>query len=172
MNPRMTSLVGCVLLLALTGLAGAQESPPAEASVQDQLAQLNSTMQEIVNLLKQQIDGQETSLLIKRFELSDRALVAKKERLRKNRSEAASLETEEGSLASMLETMGKELTEAAENDASQLWQLDQMEQRLKSLARRRQDLARELIELENEISTEEEDMEVLEATLDARLGLR
>ncbi len=172
MKPKAASFVGSVLLFALAGMTGAQESAPAEATLPAELARLNSTMQEIVKLLKQQIEGQESGLLIKRIELSGRTLIAKKERLRKVRSEAASLEEEEESLVQYLEAVEQELAEATENDAHQQMQLMTMEQRLKYAKRRRQELARELMVLENDVAAEEEDMEILEAALDERLGLR
>ncbi len=167
-----TVVLGSVLLFTMAGVAGAQDSTPVGAPVQEELARLNSTMLEIVTLLKKQVEGQETSLLIKRAELNGRNLIAKQERLRKARREAADLEDQEVSLARILETVEQELSEAAENGAHQQLQLDQMEEQLKSVKRRRQDLARELMMLENDVSSEEEDMEVLEAVLDERLGLR
>lgn len=172
MHPTAKWLISCTLLLGSTGSAGAQEPAKVEASLQEQLARLNVTMQEIVTLLEQQVEGQETSLLIKRVELSGRALIAKKERLRKARSEAARLEEEEESLAPMLEAVEEELSEANETGAFSKMQLTQLEQRLKSVQRMRQELARELMVLENEVSTAEEDVEVIEAVLDERLGLR
>ena len=172
MKPTATLLLGSALMFAFTGPAGAQESAAVEPSLPEQLARLNSTMQEIVTLLKQQIEGQETSLLIKRVELSGRTLIAKKERLRKARSEAANLEDEEASLAPMLEAIEQELAEATEDNAYSQLHLTQMEQRLKSIKHRRQELAQTLMLLENDVSAEEEDMEVIEAVLDDRLGLR
>ncbi len=167
----VTSFLGSVMLLGLAGVAGAQE-PPAETSLAAELARLSSSMREIVKLLERQVEGQETSLLIKRVELSGRTLIAKKERLHKARSEAVSLGEQEEGLARLLETLGSELSETAEDDAQQQMQLDMMEQQLRSVKRRRQDLERELMVLENEVAIEEEDMEVFEAVLDERLGLR
>ncbi len=172
MNRTAILLLGSALSLALAGAAGAQEPAETEVSVQDQLAQLNSTMQEIVTLLKQQVQGQETSLLIKRVELSGRALMAKKERVQKAKSQLSNLEDEEASLAPMLEAMEKELSETTDDSAFSQLQTSQLEQRLKSIERKKRDLANELQTLENDVATEEEDMAVVEAVLDERLGLR
>ncbi len=86
-------LIACALLLVPADSA-AQEPAPVETALEEQLVLLNSTMQEIVKLLEQQVAGQEASLLIKRVELGGRTLIAKKERLRKIKKEAAEFESE------------------------------------------------------------------------------
>ncbi len=171
MSPKAVVLAAA-WLLTMTAVAGAQDAALTEVPIQEELARLNTTLQEIVKLLKMQVEGQETSLLIKRAELNGRTLIAKQERLRKARREAADLEDQEVSLTQIVEVFEQELSEAVEDGASQRLELDQMELQLKSVKRRRQDLARELMVLENDVSSEEEDMEVLEAVLDERLGLR
>ncbi len=171
MSPKAVVLA-VAWLLTMTAVAGAQDAALTEVPIQEELARLNTTLQEIVKLLKMQVEGQETSLLIKRAELNGRTLIAKQERLRKARREAADLEDQEVSLTQIVEVFEQELSEAVEDGASQRLELDQMELQLKSVKRRRQDLARELMVLENDVSSEEEDMEVLEAVLDERLGLR
>ncbi len=172
MNLKAAWLIASALLFVPAGNSGAQESALVETSIPEELARLNLTMQEIVKLLKQQVEGQDTSLLIKRVELSGRTLIAKKERLRKVKSEAADLEEEEESLTQLLEAFEQQLSEMTENEVHQQMQMGSMEQRLKSVKRRRQELARELMVLENDVATGEEDMAVLEAVLDERLGLR
>ena len=164
--------LACVMpMLPATDL-GAESPAAAEAAVQEQLAQLNSTMREIVTLLERQIEGHETDLLIKRVELSSRSLIAKKERLRKLKGEAVNLEERGASLARTLEATERQLSEAVEDEALQQLHLEQLKQRLKSVVDRQRDAERELIVLENEVRTEQEDMEMLEAVLDERLDLR
>ena len=70
MNPTAASLIAYVSLFALAGHAGAQEPAPAEVTLPQELARLNLTLEKIASLLEQQMQGQETSLLIKRLELS------------------------------------------------------------------------------------------------------
>ena len=59
-----------------------------------------------------------------------------------------------------------------EIDRAQQVMLEQMEERLQAIKGRRRDLEREVVVLESEVGVEEEDMEILEAVLDDRLGLR
>lgn len=146
---------------------------PSGATLEEHLARLSGSLQEIVTLLERQVEGDETNLLIKRIELSDRSLAAKKERLRRMREEAANLQEKELSLSGILEASEEqEVAGTLEMDAAQQVMLDQMEERVRSIARRRQDIERELAVLENEVRIEEEDMEILESVLDDRLGLR
>ena len=78
----------------------------------------------------------------------------------------------EATLRTTLEATEQELSGALDVEPAQQVMLEQMEERIKTVSRRRQDLERELVVLENEVRIEEEDMEVLEAVLDDRLGLR
>ncbi len=160
-----------VSLLPAT-IANADGAVAPEGSLQEQLAQLNATMQEIATILQRQIEGEETNLLIKRIELSDRSLSSKKDRVRKMRGETGNLKEKELSLATALEAAEEELTDSLEIDRAQQVMLEQLEERLQATKSRRQDLERELVVLESEVRVEEEDMEVLEAILDDRLGLR
>ena len=165
-------IIASILLLLPTTFTSADEAVAVDASLQEYFAQLNATMQEIVTLLQRQIEGDETNLLIKRIELSDRSLSAKKDRLRKLRGEAANLKEKELSLSGALEAAELELADSLEVEGAQQVMLEQLEERVQSVKRRRQDLERELVVLENEVRVEEDDMEVLEAVLDDRLGLR
>ncbi len=165
-------IIASILLLLPTTAMSADETVAADASLQEHFAQLNATMQEIVTLLQRQVEGDETNLLIKRIELSDRSLSAKKDRLQKLRGEVANLKEKEISLSGALEAAEQASTESLETGGAQQVMLDQLENRVQSVTRRRQDLERELVVLENEVRVEEDDMDVLEAVLDERLGLR
>ncbi len=172
MHRTAAQIITSIMLAMPATHLGAEPSVAAEATAAQQLAQINATMREIVTLLERQIEGQETDLLIKRIELSSRGLAAKKERLRKLRATAADLDERQGSFARTLEASEQELSEAVEDNPLHEVQLEQLRERLKSVADRQRDLERELVVLENEVRTEEEDMEVLEAVLDERLDLR
>ncbi|MEM7354727.1 MAG: hypothetical protein AAF657_28215 [Acidobacteriota bacterium] len=162
----------CFVFILPAAAVGADEPASNEATIGQQLAQVNASLQQIVTLLQRQIEGDETSLLIKRVELSNRNLTAKKDRLRKLRDEAANQQEKELSLSGALEATEEQLAGELDVEPAQQIMMEQMEERIKSVARRRQDLERELVVLENEVRIEEEDMEVLEAVLDDRLGLR
>ncbi len=164
-------VIAAVFLLPAT-IVNADGAVAPEGSIQEQLALLNATMQDIAKILQRQIEGEETNLLIKRIELSDRSLSSKKDRLRKMRGEAGNLKEKEVSLAGALEAADEEFADSLEIDRAQQVMLEQLEERLQATKRRRQDLERELVVLESEVRVEEEDMEVLEAVLDDRLGLR
>ena len=172
MSPKVALLIGALWLLTLPGPAATQPPAAAEVSLPDQIGQLNATMREILQLLKQQVEGQETSLLIKRVELTSQTVHAKRELLRKNRAELNRLEEEETSMVTMLEAIEQQASEDSENEAFQRLHWTQMEQRLKSVKKRRQDLEGELAVLENEVRIADEDLEILESILDERLGLR
>ena len=47
-----------------------------------------------------------------------------------------------------------------------------MERRIEAIRKQRRELRREIMELENEVASREEDLEILEAAIDSRLGLR
>ena len=170
---RRTSLliIMPILLLAPT-VTNADETVAAGASLQEHLAQLNVTMREIATLLQRQVEGDETNLLIKRIELSDRSLSSKKDRLQKLREAAANLKEKEISLAGALEAAEQEVNESLENDGMQQVMLEQLEERWQSVKRRRQDHEREVTVLESEVRVEEDDVRVLESILDDRLGVR
>ena len=174
---RTTALV----LIVMAAVAGAgplcsQEPPAAEPTLQEEIARLNLTMRDIVALLEKQVDGQETSLLIKRIELSSQTLSSKQEALRDARADVMRLGEEETLMARRIELVGEALdsreTAGDEVNPYELMQLEQMEAELKSVERRRQDLSREIMELENDVASGEEDMRILKAVLDDRLGLR
>ena len=169
---RIRVWVSAVVALVPATIAHADGAVAPEGSLQEQLVQLNATMREIATILQRQIEGEETNLLIKRIELSDRSLSSKKDRVRKMRGEAGNLKEKELSLAGALEAADEEFTDSLEIDRAQQVMLEQLEERLQATKRRRQDLERELVVLESEVRVEEEDMEVLEAVLDDRLGLR
>lgn len=171
---RTSTLLIVSFLLALPPLrADADETASAGAAIEEHLARLNGSLEEIVTLLKRQVESEETNLLIKRVELNDRSLAAKKELLRRMKEKAANLQEKELSLSGALEASEEqELAGALEIDAAQQVMLDQLEERVRSVAHRRQDVELELAVLENEVRIEEDDMEILESVLDDRLGLR
>ncbi len=180
----MTRSAVCATFLALslsTGLspppAPAQEPALEESGLQQEVARLNGIMKEIAGLLLQQVEGQETDLLLRRSELANRGLGPAKERLQEARAELNGLEDEERNLAmmqEMFEAQKAELRGVGESPEEEQVgvQLEQIEERLEVVETRKRELRREMTELENGVQSREQDLRLLEELIDARLGLR
>ena len=153
----------------------AQEPASVDKTLLDEATRMNQTLAQIASLLQKHVEAQDTDLLIKRFELSGRSLIPQKERLRKARESVADLDAEEADLAGVLEAQEEELASEgldAESEPYHKLQVSQMERRVEAIQERRQTLAREIMELENEVAAREEDLAILRDAIDSRLGLR
>ena len=174
---RSAVLVTWFALSLSTPSVQAQEPASEPPGLQQEVARLNGTMKEIVRLLEKQIEGQETDLLIRRSQLSNRSLGPAKERLRQARVDLTRLDDEETSYAQAMEMYESErpqLRDATDPEEARRMaaQVEQMKERLEVLETRRQELKREIAELENGVLSREQDMRLLEELIDARLGLR
>ena len=175
---KRSALIMTVAMSLATPLWVAAEEPrTAETEVGQELARLNLVIQEIASLLRKQVEGQETDLLIQRLELSQRTLDASRQRLRNARALLAEVELEEASLARRLEAhqeaVSKQESEGlSEPNPFELLLADEMELEIEAKRSQQRELAREIIELENEVAVREEDQDLIEEVVDARLGLR
>lgn len=175
----MKKTMALVMALAAASLVTsdliAQEPAPAETTLLEEATQLNRTLAQIASLLQKHVESQDSELLIKRIELSGRRLIPMKERLRKANTELADLESQEADIVGMLEAQKEEMARdggAAEADPYQVMSMEQMERRVEAIPGKTQELAREIMELENDVAVHEEDLKILEEVIDARLGLR
>lgn len=148
----------------------AQELATPERTLQQEMSQLNLTLKEIVALLKQHVDSQEADLLIKRVDLNSRTLTSKREFLRNAKTQVVDLREEENMLTQTLESF-ENMKPNEDVDSYMEIEKSRIEQRIKALQERWQDLEREIVVHENVVMSEEENMRILKDVLDERLGL-
>lgn len=167
-----------VLLGPVANLAAQTPAPPdgtqepAPATLQEEVARLNRTLERIADLLATQVDAQQIDLGMKRLEMLTARLERSERELRGLRSNRSSLETEQISLEehraqTELRLESVEAETAPEEARAIFRQID------RQLERIRDDLSetdRQIVELENQIATQRRDLEAWQDFVDRRLG--
>ena len=127
----------------MTGVASAQAT--ADQSLRDELAQINASLKDIANTLKQQAETQQADLLLKRATFAATQLSAAEERLKRIDQDARTLRAQSGEYEMMAKRrQSKTPPEELSTEAGE--QLAEMKERLVALGQER-------ITAENEIVT-------------------
>lgn len=175
---KFTAALSATLVVAFLALLSipvfylnAQEPDAAPRTLQQEMGEINLSLKEIAALLKKHVEGQNVDLLIKRIELNNRTLNSKRGLLSTAQGKTVDLREESNMLTRQLEALERSMENAEEVDPYMGREEDMIEQRLKDVSERRQDLEREIVLLENDVMSEEEDMRILKSVLDERLGL-
>ena len=165
-------------VLAPGGTALSQQAPPDPApDLATSLMELNHSMKEIASLLQQQLDNQKADLLMKRMDISARALATQEQLLRAAVSERDSLSDQMTELRARADQMRAELDkETPVGSHSRKEELDRLESELEL----RQGLIKErlatadqkVMQLENDVSRFRDEIRAWQELVDARLGLR
>jgi len=129
---------------------------PSDAEDRDgraQLAEMSSSLKEIVVLLKEQAAMQRTELLIRRVTLASTELGAAQERLRRIDQESAGLKSEQGELEGMLSRIQSETASSEDARASRQARMSEIKSRLAAIQDRFSAVTRDTISAQNEIET-------------------
>jgi len=165
-------------LLAVVGLAlwplAAFAQPPSPQPVAPEaaeLARINTSLREILALLRKHSDVEDTDLLLKRVELAEARLDQANNRLRAITTERGGLESAKLSLESRIELVAARLAQAppeasAEGEAASRQVV--LEQR--RIQQRLAALAEEAGKLESEVSSQSADLAAWQDTLDRQLA--
>ena len=146
----------------MTGVASAQAT--ADQSLRDELAQINASLKDIANTLKQQAETQQADLLLKRATFAATQLSAAEERLKRIDQDARTLRGQSGEYEMMAKRrQSKTPPEELSTEAGE--QLAEMKERLVALGQER-------ITAENEIVTLRRDEREWRALLDKFLTSR
>jgi chromosome segregation ATPase len=158
------------VLLATPALA----DPPAPAAddVAMELAKLNTTLREIVGLLRKQQESDELALLVKRVELSEARLAERERALKAAQSERRALDSERGHLEMRLEMLAAEVDRRGSEipTAEVETMTKRIEADLRRLRQRSNEVANEVAGLENAVASQSAEVQAWQAALDRRLG--
>jgi hypothetical protein len=151
-------------------------SPPAPASLPEQVTDLNRSVKELVVLFKEYLNRQQVDYLFKRVELSLQKMGPIKEELRGLRTSKATDETELSQFQTafaMLQTLAPQGEAKSEEEQRQeAFVIAQREAQTKLLKRRLSQTDQRIAELENELAQEQQNAQRWEAAIDQRLGTR
>ena len=180
---RLTVLVRAGLIVCLCSAsspAAAQEAPPATPApggLEEQVAQLNHSLDRIASMLEQVLDVQQADLLMKRLQLLQARLAPGERDLTRAVEDYSDREEESVALRDRWKAMEAQIREeekAGDPDAArdlEMIRLD-FEAQTASVQRRLDAAYLRVQELENGLAASREDIAILEELLDERLGLR
>jgi hypothetical protein len=171
-----------ILSLAATTVAPplAAEPPPASDGLERELRQLNTTLGELVELLRLQLESSNATVLMQRVQLMTSRIAPLEERLRSARAEQLSerrqlddLALSESSYRGHLETQ-VEIGEINEEEASIRWDQQQrtFAENKKQIEDRLWAAQQRVIDLEQAIAARRAELETWEGEIDRVLGLR
>jgi chromosome segregation ATPase len=169
------------LAIAAAGPGAAQPvsapSPDLHGSLEQQVLQLNRSVQDLVSLLREYLGRQQLDFLFKRVELSLHKIGPLQQELKSLRDRKASDEDELSQLNTVL--AGSEALEAQEGtrpadgqDRERAIRKVQFDAHLKLMRSRISQVDQRIGELESELAQEQQNIQHWEATIDQRLGLR
>ena len=179
-NKRMIGLVAAVSVATLSvALLASPEQPQAERTLD--LAQgvrdLNRTMQEIASLLREQLKKQQADVLMKRMEISGRALSTQEQELRGVVAERGTITDGLKEIQARIEQLkdddGREAPPGVRRPENGLArERFELELREKLLKDRLAASDQRVIELENDVARRRDEIKAWEELIDAQLGLR
>jgi chromosome segregation protein len=152
-------------------------SGDAAASLQKELSQLNQSMAQLVALLRQNLETQQTEVLLKRVELSRLDLTPLENELRSLRASRDGLQEERDRVQARLDEVEaqqasrrEEIPERANEELRMM--MREAEAQIKLMKDRLRGLELRIVELEGDVASKRREIEVLEAAIDERLRLR
>lgn len=180
MNRRMIGLVGAVSVATLSvAFVAFPEQPQVERT--PDLAQgvldLNRSVQEIAALLREQLKKQQADVLMKRMEISGRALSTQEQELRSAVAARSTitdaLREIQARIEQLKDVVGREApggVRRPENELSR--EGSELDLREKLLKDRLAAAEQRVIELENDVAKRRDEIKLWEELVDAQLGLR
>ena len=180
----MKKLIAVLVAAALPalgslGTAAAQEPPPADPTVLllQEVTELNTSMKEIADLLRQAVDRQQTALLLQRLQLKSRGVAPLEEGLRRARSEQEGVATSLAQLEQHLEFLEERRRDQEERqglvaeDSDLKMEERQMTLELNLLEEKLSMLNQRIFDLENDLLNRQSEIRDWEDYLDDQLGL-
>jgi chromosome segregation ATPase len=172
-------IAGALPALGSLGTAAAQEPPPADPSalLLQEVTELNASMREIADLLRQAVDRQQTALLLQRLQQKSRGMGPLEEALREARSEQENVATNLAQLEQHFEFVEERRREAEERqgllaeDPNMEMQERQMTLERNLLEEKLASLNQRIFDLENDVLNRQSEIRDWEEFLDDRLGL-
>lgn len=160
----------------------AQTSPPEETrdpteaesprTLQQEVAQLNRTLERIADLLASQVDTQQIDVGMKRLEMLTSRLERSERELRNLRSRRSSLETEKIALEEQRAQAELSLergdVESVPEEARAFFR--QMDRQLDRVREELAETDRQSVELENQVAAQRRDLQAWQDFVDRRLG--
>ena len=169
-----------ILVGALAGPRAAAQEPVAGAGLEREVRQLNSTLGELVELLRRQLESSNAAVLMQRVQLMTARMAPLEEELRTARAEAQSqqnslddLELSATSLEADLDRQVEEERITADEARGILEQQEQViAQRREQLDDRLWEARQRVITLEQRLKARQTEIETWEGEIDRALGLR
>jgi len=182
MNPVRLRGAWPAALLALAvsmGTAWAQGSEAAPAAGSSaELARLNRSMQELVDLFAVYLERQQVELLMRRIELKTRRLTVQEEELQATRSHQESVEEELTMLKGMVERLEANARDSDETPGletsagdAERRMLEEVESRVELLEDKRWRLEQKALDLDSVIERQRREIDAWEEIVDRELGL-
>lgn len=177
-------IAGTILMLILAGALAAPravaQEPVVGAGLEREVRELNSTLEELVELLRRQLESSNAAVLMQRVQLMTARIAPLEEELRTARAEAQSqqnsLDDLELSTTSMEANLDREVEEeriTTEEARSVLEQHEQVTtQRREQLEGRLWEARQRVIDLEQRLKARRTEIETWEGEIDRALGLR
>jgi chromosome segregation ATPase len=167
--------------LLAAGFVPSSASEPAASPVaplEEQVAEVNRTLKELVVLLREQMQAQRADTLMRRLDLKVRALAPLETELAGARSECRTLQDQIVQIQTRQEQVESELDEIGRSPApgrpeEQLKvQKAENEMILKLLGEKLAAAEQHVLEVENDLAGRRSEIKALEEQVDAQLGLR
>jgi chromosome segregation ATPase len=175
--------LGVALLTAPPATAGPEpapqettaQTPSADAMVtalRQELAGMRRSLDEISLLLAATLDQHQVAVLMTRIELKQRRMSPLEEHLQRTRDERDGMQQNRAQMIDMEETIRAEVGESEEEQQQMRLDLAHFQREMDRMDDRIAVLDQRIIELEDDLSRNQDDIAVLEEMVDERLDLR
>ncbi len=181
MRVTVLGAVVALVVIALTAAPASRAQEPVDgAGLEREVRALNTTLSELVELLRRQLESSNAAVLMQRVQLMTARIAPLEEELRSSRSERQGLENNlneiELSVASFEAQLEREVEEekiTAEHARNLLeQQRPPLEQRKKQLGDQLWTVQQRVIDLEQRLDRRRTEIETWEGEIDRALGLR
>jgi chromosome segregation ATPase len=177
---RNLGLLAVASAAMLIAAVAATPEPPREQQAPDLaqgVSELNRSMKEIAALLRQQLEKQQTDLLMKRLEISERALSAREQDLRSAESEKSGVSEGLKEIQARLDQLDDESDEASagglrRENPDVLRMRTELELQQKLLKDRLSAVDQRALDLENDVADLREEIRGWKELVDRALGVR
>lgn len=169
-NATARNLFAIALLLLSPGAAAQTQAAP-----QQELIQLDRSLQELVSLLREVLARQEVDLLFRRVELGLQKMDPLNQELESLRARKAADDARLSQLRTVMAAFqASDTQEGASPEASEEGEIQrmQLEAEVAQLKRRVSEADQRIVELENALAEEQRGLREWEAEIDRRLGRR
>lgn len=149
--------------------------PPSSGSLEQEVRQLNRSVQELVVLLRDHLAHQDVDLLLKRVEIGLQKIAPLEQELKDLRARRVADEESLNQLRiamTMVQTLEQDGTGSTSDDTAQTARKVQLEAEVKRLRRRLSETEQRIVEVEGKLAQEQRDLQQWELLIDRRLGQR